>query len=91
MPNIRLELLGFVKKVTVPLTVTRPIRLHTSSVNQRLPSGPAVIRYGVQRLVKLGRGRSGKVVNSAHPSAPALQPSAHVVDVNAQVPAAHIP
>src|SRR5947209_6008409 len=70
---------GIVKLVSVPLGVIRPISSAPSSLNQRFPSGPAVIPFepppetqvadpdGVMRSIPLP-------VNQTFPSGPAVIP-----------------
>src|SRR5438094_10345750 len=58
----QLRLGGRGNSVITPAGVIRPILLPLSSVNQRLPSGPAVMLVGPPREVRAGR--EGKIVNT---------------------------
>ena len=53
-PDGMLPAVGMANSVTMPAVVIRPILLHRFSVNQRLPSGPAVIPWAA-----VGRRGSG--------------------------------
>ena len=77
-----------VNSVTAPLGVIRPIRSPNSSVNQRLPSGPAVIPTGllpaVMPVANSVTAPAGVIrpirlptcsVNQRLPSGPAVIPS----------------